>query len=43
MVQSIEMGWFVLKKYYNITDDVPVYAAAIILDPSRRGAYLKKN
>jgi hypothetical protein len=43
MVRSIEMGWFVLEKYYNMTDDVPVYAAAIILDPSRRGAYLKKN
>jgi hypothetical protein len=43
MVRSIEMGWFVLDKYYNMTDNVPVYAAAILLDPSRRGAYLKKN
>jgi hypothetical protein len=43
MVRSIEMGWFVLDKYYTMTDNVPVYAAAILLDPSRRGAYLKKN
>ncbi|KAH8699375.1 hypothetical protein GQ44DRAFT_718219 [Phaeosphaeriaceae sp. PMI808] len=26
-----------------MTDNVPVYAVAILLDPSRRGAYLKKN
>jgi hypothetical protein len=37
------MGWFVLDKYYKMTDHVPVYAAAIILDPSSRGAYLKRN
>jgi hypothetical protein len=43
MVRSIDMGWFVLDKYYTMTDNVPVYAAAILLDPSRRGAYLKKN
>ncbi|KAI0603983.1 hypothetical protein TUN205_11770, partial [Pyrenophora tritici-repentis] len=23
MVRSIEMGWFVLEKYYNMTDQVP--------------------
>jgi hypothetical protein len=43
MVQLIKIGWFMLEKYYNMTNNVPVYAAAIILDPSRRGAYLKKN
>jgi hypothetical protein len=43
MIRSIEMGWFVLEKYYSMTDNVLVYAAAILLDPSRRGAYLKKN
>jgi hypothetical protein len=43
MVRSIEMGWFVLDKYYNITNNVPVYAAAILLDLLQRGAYLKKN
>lgn len=43
MIRSIEMGWFVLDKYYKMTDHVPVYAAAILLDPSSRGAYLKRN
>lgn len=43
MVRSIEMGWFVLEKYYNMTDQVPVYASAILLNPSSRAAYLKKN
>jgi hypothetical protein len=43
MLRAIEMGWWVLDKYYNMTEEVPVYAAALILDPSRRTAYLKKN
>ncbi|KAI1533970.1 ProP Permease of the major facilitator superfamily, partial [Pyrenophora tritici-repentis] len=43
MVRSIEMGWFVLEKYYNMTDQVPVYASAILLNPASRAAYLKKN
>lgn len=43
MLRAIEMGWFILDKYYNKTDEVPVYAAAILLDPSRRAAYLQKN
>ena len=43
MLRSIEMGWFILDKYYSMTGDVPAYAAALLLDPSRRTAYLKKN
>ncbi|KAF1730630.1 putative AC9 transposase [Beauveria bassiana] len=43
MVRAIEMGWFVLNKYYNLTDETPVYAAALLLDPSRRAAYIRKN
>lgn len=43
MLHSIEMGWFILDKYYNRTDEVPVYAAALLLDPSRRSAYINKN
>ncbi|KAG9382187.1 hypothetical protein A1F94_007841 [Pyrenophora tritici-repentis] len=30
-------------KYYNMTDQVPVYASAILLNPASRAAYLKKN
>lgn len=43
MLKAIEMGWFVLAKYYSKTEDTPVYAAALLLDPSRKLAYMKKN
>jgi len=43
MIRAIEMGWFVLDKYYNLTEETPVYAAALLLDPSRRAAYIRKN
>lgn len=37
------MGWFVLEKYYTLTNESPAYAAAILLDPSKRKAYITKN
>jgi hypothetical protein len=37
------MGWFVLDKYYTITEDAPVYAAALLLDPSKRIRYIKRH
>lgn len=43
MVHSIEMGWFILAKYYELTDTVPAYAAAMLLDPSKRSRYLMQN
>ncbi|KID86969.1 Ribonuclease H-like protein, partial [Metarhizium majus ARSEF 297] len=43
MIRAIEMGWFILDKYYNLTEETPVYAAALLLDPSRRAAYIRKN
>jgi hypothetical protein len=43
MVRAIDMGWFVLDKYYSKTEEAPVYAAALLLDPSRRAAYIRKN
>jgi hypothetical protein len=43
MLHAIEMGWFVLDKYYTMTEDVPVYAAALLLDPSKRLAYIQQN
>jgi hypothetical protein len=43
MLKAIDMGWFVLNKYYTMSDDVPVYAAALLLDPTKRAAYLMKN
>lgn len=37
------MGWFVLNKYYALTDETPVYAAALLLDPSKRLKYIQRN
>ena len=31
MVHSIEMGWFILDKYYALVESTPVYAAAMLL------------
>lgn len=43
MVHCIDMGWFVLNKYYTISDQTPVYAAALLLDPSKRRKYIERN
>jgi hypothetical protein len=43
LLHAIDMGWFVLDKYYTMSDDVPVYAAALLLDPSKRAAYMYQN
>jgi hypothetical protein len=43
MSHAIDMGWFVLKKYYAKSDAVPAYAAALLLDPTKRMAYLTQN
>lgn len=43
MLHAIDIGWFVLDKYYALTDEAPVYTAALLLDPSRRLAYLEEN
>jgi hypothetical protein len=43
MVHSIEMGWFILDKYYALVESTPVYASAMLLDPSKRKHYLLQN
>ena len=43
MVHCIDMGWFVLNKYYALFDQSPVYAAALRLDPSKRRKYIERN
>jgi hypothetical protein len=37
------MGWFMLDKYYTMTEDAPVYAAALLLDPSKRMKYIERH
>jgi hypothetical protein len=36
-------SWYVFDKYYQLSDESPVYAAALILHPSRRKAHILKN
>lgn len=36
-------SWYVFDKYYKLSDESPAYAAALILHPSRREAYIQKN
>ncbi|KAF2191633.1 hypothetical protein K469DRAFT_555557, partial [Zopfia rhizophila CBS 207.26] len=43
MLHAIETGWFVLNKYHTMTEDDPVYAVALLLDPSKRRAYIEQN
>ncbi|KAK5987244.1 hypothetical protein PT974_11368 [Cladobotryum mycophilum] len=43
ILYSIEMGWFMLDKYYTMADDAPVYAAALLLDPSKRMRYIERH
>lgn len=39
----IQKGWEAFDKYYSKTDDCPLYAAALILHPSRRTKYIRAN
>jgi hypothetical protein len=40
---SIDIGWFVLSKYYSLSDISPAYAAVILLYPSKRQRYITKQ
>ena len=37
------MAWHAFDKYYLLTDQVPAYAAALLLHPSRRKRYINVN
>ena len=47
MHHAVNIAWFAFDKYYNLIDESGAYAAAILLHPNRRKAYLqtiwKKN
>ena len=42
MLERVLTGWYKFDHYYQLTDDIPVYAAAILLHPSLRKSYLDK-
>lgn len=41
LLASITTSWYAIDKYYNLTDDSPLYAAALLLHPSYRKQYLE--
>jgi len=43
MLHAIDMGWFILDKYYGKSDEAPVYVAALLLSPNKRDTYIKQN
>ena len=43
MKDRLETGWEKLEKYYKLTDSVPAYQAAIVLDPTRKWSYFEEN
>ncbi|EXK23636.1 hypothetical protein FOXG_21956 [Fusarium oxysporum f. sp. lycopersici 4287] len=43
MVHSIEMGWFILDKYYALVESTPVYAAAMLRGIEKRKHCLLQN
>ncbi|KAH7111995.1 hypothetical protein EDB81DRAFT_828377 [Dactylonectria macrodidyma] len=36
------MCWLILDKDYTLTEDVTVYAAALLLDPAKRNSYIEE-
>ena len=34
-------AWYKFNKYYNLTDDTPVFTASVLLHPGLRESYLK--
>ncbi|OLL23796.1 putative AC transposase [Neolecta irregularis DAH-3] len=43
LLQRVMNSWYLFDKYYDLTDDSPAYAAAILLHPSLRKSYLDKK
>jgi hypothetical protein len=36
-------GWSKLDKYYQMTEDTPIYVAALVLNPRYKWQYINKN
>jgi hypothetical protein len=43
MLHAVEMGWYILNKYYAKADDAPVYVTALMLNPELRFKYIEQN
>ncbi|KAJ9651976.1 hypothetical protein H2201_009247, partial [Coniosporium apollinis] len=43
LLSSIRTGWYAFDKWYKKTDAVAAYAAALLLHPARRKAYINRQ
>ena len=43
LFSAIRTSWYAFDKYYSMTDSVTAYAAALLLTPNRRKAYIMRN
>lgn len=43
LLGSITTAWYAFDKYYDLTDTTPLYAAALLLHPAYRKAYLDEH
>lgn len=43
LFSAIRTSWYAFDKYYSMTDSVTAYAAALLLSPNRRKAYIMRN
>ena len=43
LLGSITTAWYVLDKYYALSDSTPLYVSALLLHPEYRKAYLTNN
>lgn len=39
----VNSGWEKLSKYYKLTDQSPVYIAALVLNPNFKWRYIQEN
>ena len=43
MKKGIDAAWLKLEKYYELTDDTPVYVVATVLNPMNKWAYFEQH
>jgi hypothetical protein len=41
--KGLDCGWAKLRKYYNLTDETPIYRAAIVLHPLHKYDYFNEK
>ncbi|KAH8704303.1 hypothetical protein GQ44DRAFT_692695 [Phaeosphaeriaceae sp. PMI808] len=42
LLSSIRTSWYAFDKYYSKSEEVPAYAATLLLHPFQRNAYIER-